>query len=153
MCSGRFPVACGWDLPAFFLFFCLLWGGGVCLVLPLPSLCCRMHWLVNGVTNWTTDRALVCRCVVSGYGLCPSAVRPVIHAHALAGGLSCGAGVRLRFFRLCYCAMGFSCKRGGQREGWGAAGVPFWGSGCLVFLPRQCRLLAFGVFKFPSARG
>ena len=59
-CSGSFLLACGWGLS----FFALRGAGcGVHLVLLLPSLCWHVHQSMNGMTNWTTDRPSVCRCV------------------------------------------------------------------------------------------
>ena len=48
--------------------------GGGCLVISLPSLCRRMHWSVNGVTNWLADCAVACRCVVLGLPPSPGSV-------------------------------------------------------------------------------
>ena len=126
-------------------------GRGVTLVLPLPSLCWRMHSSVNGLTKWTTDRALVCGCVVCGHALSTGSVRLVVYVHVWAGRPSCWLGVRFWCFWLGCCASWFSCARGGQRGGgWGAAGVPLWGRGCPVFLPPVCCSLAFGGFNLFS---
>ena len=48
--------------------------GGVCLVLPLPSLRGWMHWSMNCVASWTADRGAACRRVVCGHGPCPGSV-------------------------------------------------------------------------------
>ena len=73
---------------------------------------------------------LVLRCVGwCGRGLCPGSVRLVVAVDARAGGRSGWVGVRFSHFWLVCCASRCSCARLGQ-AGWGAAGVPLWGSGC-----------------------
>ena len=86
-CSGSFQLARGWGLPRPFFFFDVGWG--VCLVLPLPSVCRCMHWSVNSVAGSTANRAVACRCVVCGHGPCPGFVRRVVYVHEWAGGPSC----------------------------------------------------------------
>ena len=66
--------------------FSFWWG--VCLVLHLPSLRRCMHWLANGVTNWTADCAAACCHVVCGHGPCRYSVLLVVYVHAWAGSQS-----------------------------------------------------------------
>ena len=147
-CSGSFLLLSGWGQPP--LFFGVGWS--VCLVLPLPSLCRCIHCSVNGVTNWTADRAIACRCVVCGHRPCPGSARRVVHVHACAGRPSCWVGVRFRTFWLGGCARRFSGARGlkgGMAGGQGA----FLGMALLDVPPLLCRLFAFGGFNFPLAPG
>ena len=108
----------------------VFFSGGVCLFLPLPSLGRCMHWSLNGVANWLADRAVVCHCVVGGFGPCPGSVCHVAYVHAWADGPSCW--VRLWLFRLRGCASRFLGACGVRGGPGGGRGVSL-GWGCPVF--------------------
>ena len=153
-CSGSFLLVPWWGLPL--PFFCAV-GSGVYLPLPPPSLRWCMHWSVNGVTNWTADRAVACCCLVCGQGRCPSFVRFVVYVHAWAGGPSSWVGVTFWLIRLGGCASRFSAMRGvraGPRGCWGASpGVGLPGVPC-ASVPRVgvWRVeLSFGPWRFLRA--
>ena len=127
--------SCSWvgsSSPRFFFL-----GSGVCLFLPLPSFRRCMHWAVDAVTNWTANRAVACRHVVCGHGLCPSLVSLWVYGHVLAGRSSHLVGVRLWRFRPGGCASRMSgvCEVRGLGGGWRVSlGVGLPGV-CLVPVP------------------
>ena len=71
---------------------------------------------------------LVCRCVGSGCGLCPSSVCHVASVHTWARGQYSVLGVTFWRLRVGCCASGFSCVCGGY-GGRGAAGTASLGVG------------------------
>ena len=86
-----------------------------------------MHWSANGVTNWTADRAVVCRCIVWGHRPCHGSVRVVVYVHAWAGGPSCWVRVRFWLFQLGGFTSWFFGARGVRQRSGGAAGVRLLG--------------------------